>query len=138
MAKLPSVKSIRREDLSPDAPSWVDNLLGTLTIFMESVYSALNKDITFTENIACNIREFVINTKNNYTSGNFDAFTFPSGLRSKPNGVIVLSVTNQTNPDTLFTSAVSLDWRDLSGQIQIRNITGLDNSKKYTIKVMVI
>jgi hypothetical protein len=136
MAKLPSVKSIRREDLPPDVPSWIDNLLGTLSIFMESVYSALNRDISFTENIACNIRDFVVSTKSNYTSGGWEALTFPSGLRFKPSGVLILQISD--TDQSVITSPVSLDWQDLSGTIQIRYISGLANSKKYNVRLLVL
>lgn len=138
MAVLPSVKSIRQEDIGPQAPDWIGLLLGPLNTFMESIYSALRKDITFTENIACNIRDFTIQTKSTYSTGGWELITFPSGLRTKPSGVLLLQVVDQTDPYTPMTTAVSLDWQDLSGNIQIRYISGLADSKKYLLRVLVI
>lgn len=136
MAFLPSVKSIRQEDIGPEAPSWIGNLLGPLTIFMESVYSAFNKQITFQENISCNIREFVINTRNDYGSGGWDNLTFPSNLRRKPIGVLVLQVIESDG--TVMTSSVFPSWVDLSGDIQIQYVSGLSANTKYTLRFLVV
>ncbi len=38
MAKIPAVKSIRIEDISPEAPQWINNLLSPLNSFMENIY----------------------------------------------------------------------------------------------------
>lgn len=136
MAFLPTVKSIRREDIGPDAPDWVDNLLGPLTTFMEAIYSALNKQITFQENIACTIREFQFSTSSTYTTGDFEVITFPSGLKTKPIGCMILQILNTSNA-SVIKQAVSLHWEDLSGTITIRYISGLDDSTKYSMRVLV-
>lgn len=138
MAVLPSIKSIREEDIGPEAPSWIGNLLGPLTIFMEAIYSALNKDITFSQNIACTIRDFTIQTKSTYSIGDFEPITFPSGLKSKPTGVLVMQVQDVNSPYTPITSAVSCSWQDISGDIKIVYIAGLADSKKYNIRFLVI
>lgn len=136
MAFLPTVKSIRREDIGPEAPDWVDNLLGPLTTFMEAIYSALNKQITFQENIACTIREFQFSTSSTHTTGDFEAITFPSGLKTKPIGCMILQILNTSNA-SVIKQAVSLHWEDLSGTITIRYISGLDDSTKYSMRVLV-
>lgn len=136
MAFLPTVKSIRREDIGPEAPDWVDNLLAPLTTFMETIYSAFNKQITFQENIACTIREFQFNTDSTYTSGDFTAITFPSGLKTRPIGCYVMQILNTTDA-SVITNAVSLYWEDLSGTIKISYISGLNDSTKYSVRVLV-
>jgi hypothetical protein len=137
MAVLPTVKGIRREDLGPEAPSWVDQLLSPLSSFMEAIYSAFNKQITFTENIACKFQESTFTTSSAYSTGTFDPIIFPSGLRGRANGVIALSATDQTNK-LVIKKAVSLAWEDLSGDIKINYITGLENSTKYFVRMLVI
>jgi hypothetical protein len=136
MAFLPTVKSIRREDIGPEAPGWVDNLLAPLTTFMESIYSALNKQLTFQENIACTIRDFQFSTSSTYNTGDFTAINFPSGLRTKPIGCMILQITNTTDA-SVITSAVSLAWEDLSGNIKINYVSGLTNSRQYNMRLLV-
>jgi hypothetical protein len=135
MAFLPTVKSIRREDIGPEAPAWVDNLLGPLTTFMEAIYSALNRQLTFQENIACTIRDFSFTTSSTYNTGDFTAINFPSGLRTKPIGCMILQITNANA--SVITSAVSLSWEDLSGNIKINYVSGLANSNQYNMRLLV-
>lgn len=135
MAFLPTVKSIRREDIGPEAPDWVDNMLGPLTTFMEAIYSALNKQLTFQENIACTIRDFQFSTSSTYSSGDFTAITFPSGLKNKPIGCMILQILNASDA-SVIKQAVSLSWEDLSGTIRINYVSGLDDSTKYTMRIL--
>jgi hypothetical protein len=135
MAFLPTVKSIRREDIGPEAPAWVDNLLGPLTTFMEAIYSALNRQLTLQENIACTIRDFSFTTSSTYNTGDFTAINFPSGLRTKPIGCMILQITNANA--SVITSAVSLSWEDLSGNIKINYVSGLANSNQYNMRLLV-
>lgn len=104
---------------------------------MESIYSALNRQLTFQENITCNLRELVVNTASNYTTGTFTPITFPTNLRGrKPIGVLILQITESTG--AVITNAVTPSWVDLSGQIQINYISGLENSKQYTVLFLVV
>jgi hypothetical protein len=137
MATLPSVKSIRREDLGNDIPEWVSFLLAPLTTFMEAIYSALNKQFTFQENIACNLRQLTFTTSSGYTGGAFTALIFPSNLRGrKPIGVLILQITESTG--LLITKAVSPSWVDISGTISVNYIAGLENSKQYEVLFLVV
>lgn len=61
MANLPKITRIRREDL-PDAPGWIEKLLYPLNLFMEGVYQALNKNLTYAENLAAKVVEFEFTT----------------------------------------------------------------------------
>lgn len=135
MAFLPPVKSVRREDLGPDAPAWVDNLLGPLTVFMEAIYSALNKQITIRENIAATIREFNFVTKSNYSTGGWDIIQFPSGLKTKPTACWVGYI-QEANQSIIY-DPVTVSWEDLSGDIRVNYITGLSNSTQYTVRLIV-
>ena len=137
MASLPSIKSIRVEDIGANTPEWLPNLLGPLTIFMEAIYSALNKQLTFQENIACNLRQLAVNTSSGYTGGAFTPIVFPTNLNGrKPIGCLILQITESTG--AVITNAVSPSWLDLSGQIQINYISGLANSKQYNVTFLVV
>lgn len=65
MAKLPTSKKVLREDVK-EAPSWIEVILSTMNSFFEDVYFALNKQITFRENISCQIKELEIETSSTY------------------------------------------------------------------------
>lgn len=142
MARLPNQKRIMREDLQ-DAPSWIDRLLFPLNSFMESVYYALNKNITFNENIACQIREITFTTPSTYGVGSpvgvdFDEIRFSNQLRTVPQGVIIMQLNITNSVDTPLYTAQSLHWYHDDGIIYIPYISGLSASTDYTLRVLVI
>ena len=57
MSALPPIKRITKEDLR-EAPNWIDRLLIPLNQFFDSVYGALNRNLTFEENIRCQVQTF--------------------------------------------------------------------------------
>lgn len=138
MSFLPTIKSIRKEDLGADAPTWVDNLLTPLNSFIESVYTILNKNLSFTDNINCRIFEYTFSTKTNYNSGGWDNINISVKLTNKINGCILLSVNNLTDTATVSTTAKTIEWEEQPNTCRIKFITGLANSTKYKIKVLII
>lgn len=141
MAKLPNQKRITREDLR-EAPNWIVRLLTPLNSFMETVYYALNRDITYTENIACQIKEIDFTTQADYSTASpvvdgFPPLQFTHTLKTKPIGVEKLQIIENGNADTVITEVVSLDWYSSNGVVYITYITGLKDSTEYTIRVLV-
>ena len=132
--KLPSQKRILREDLK-GAPDWVNGIIGPVNSFMETVYQAMNKNITFKDNIASFIREFRVTTDATYPT--IPAVTtFNNELKTKSIGLsTIYAVDSSYNPAP---GPVYCAWVEDNGIITISNITGLEPSKTYTIRVMVI
>lgn len=140
MAKIPAVKSIRIEDISPEAPQWINNLLSPLNSFMENIYSALIKNITFTDNIACMIKDIDFRTTGNYTSSTkeFDTINITNTLKTTAQGLFIMNLYNSTDPYSKITNAVTPFWIDDNGIIKIQYITGLADSTNYKGKVLII
>lgn len=138
MARIPSQRRIIREDLS-EAPGWIEKLLTPLNSFMEAIYSALNKNLTFTENIRSQIAFLEFETAPSYVASNtFEPLRFENFMRQRAVGVIVLQayVLDQLNEP--MASAVTCDWYEDQGQIVIKYISGLSDSTFYKIRVLVI
>lgn len=139
MARLPLVKRILKEDL-PEAPDWVTRLLYPLNLFFENVYNALNKNITFSENIQSEIKTLTFATNSAYdgTQANFDVLKFPRGLKVQPTGLLLLKIVQVEDSFTSITTAPFVNWADINGVINIYLITGLTASKTYKISVLLI
>lgn len=134
MAGLPSVRRILKEDLK-EAPSWIDRLLLPLNMFLDSVYSALNKNLTFGDNVKGQFKSFTVKAG---VAATDNIYEFACSI-SNPQGVILLSVVQQSNTYTPLTSAPQIaSWSYSDGMIYIDSITGLTNGEKYLIKVLVI
>ena len=131
--KLPSTRRILREDLK-GAEDWVNGLIDPINSFMESVYLALNKNITFQENILSNIKEVTFRTTSAYPT--METLSFQSNLKSKAIGVIVISA-YEKETYTPADGPVYPAWVEQNGSIVISKISGLLASKVYEIRFLV-
>ena len=135
MAKLPSIKKILKEDLK-DSPIWVDKMLYVLNRFMEEIYGALNRDLTFTDNIASSFKSISISTYANYPTS-FDTMKIANPLRTNPTGVILIRSINSDN-NSPIKSAIGIDWDFLDGNIRILHVSGLAASTNYQLSFLII
>lgn len=132
--KLPNQKKILREDLK-GAPDWINPLIGTLNSFMETVYQALNHNITLQENVNSFVKEITYKTPSTYPTG-VDTVTFISTLKTKPIGVQLLQVYDKATY-TPPPGPVFIPWVEDNGNIVIYPITGLEADKTYLIRILV-
>lgn len=138
MSFLPNVKQVRREDLGDKAPSWVDNLLSVINSFMESVYTILSGNLSLTDNINCRIFSYVFTTKSDYTTGGFDAIKISIELNNKINGVLVFAVNNLSDTSAISLTAKTIEWEEQPKICKINYISGLANSTKYNVRLLII
>lgn len=135
MASLPPYRRIGLEDIK-GAPSWVEGFIAILNNFMETVYGALNRNLTFAENFRAEYKTF------NLTAGataDLNKFRFTTSLKLKPTGVLPLSVTELGGNYVVLANPFSIpSWRWESGQIVIESITGLTSGEQYAVSVLVI
>ena len=131
--KLPTIKKILREDLK-DAPNWVSGIIDPFNSFAEAIYQAMNKNITFSENVACFIKEIVYTTPAGYPT--MDDIEFMNELKVKATGIFVMQAVERST----YVPAVGpvyVPWIEDSGSIIVSSITGLAASKTYNIRLLV-
>lgn len=131
--KLPNVKKILREDLK-DAPSWVNGIIDPINSFMENIYQGMNKNLTFSENIASFIKEISYQTPSTYPT--MEDYQFMSTLKTKAVGVQLLQVYDKATylppPGPVY-----IPWIDDNGTIILKAITGLQADKTYILRLLV-
>lgn len=131
--KLPNVKRVLREDVK-GAPSWINPLIDVLNSFMETIYQAMNKNITFSENIGCTIKEITYKTPASYPL-NVDEVEFLSELKFRATSLMVMQVVERVAylppPGPVY-----VPWTENSGTIKIGTITGLEANKTYTVRLL--
>lgn len=132
--KLPSQKKILKEDLK-EAPGWISGLIDPLNSFMESTYQALNRNLTFTENIASFVKEITYKTPATYPTGQ-EVVRFKNDLKTKPIGCMVMQVYEKTSY-TPAPGPVYVPWIEDAGSIVISPITGLEADKTYLIRLLI-
>lgn len=135
MSALPPYRRIGLEDIK-GAPSWIEGLITILNNFMETVYGALNRNLTFSENFRAEFKTF------NLTGGasaDLNKFRFTTSLKLKPIGLLPMAVTELGGDYVVLTNPFSIpSWRWESGQIIIESITGLTSGQQYNVTVLVI
>ena len=62
MSIIKGVKNIRREDLSADAPEWIDALLTPLNTFMDTTITALRNGLNHRDNMRATLKKFAFTT----------------------------------------------------------------------------
>jgi len=139
VARLPTIRRLLRENI-PEAPDWIDKLLNPLNKFFEETFAALDKNITFEENIRAQLKSITFTTGAAYdgTAANFEMLVFSSTLPTKVQGVIIMQIKADTDNYTPIEGDVCLDWQEINKEVQVGLIRGLSTSTKYILNVLVI
>jgi hypothetical protein len=137
--KLPAFNRILREDLR-EAPTWIDKVIYPVNSFFENAYNALNKGLTFEENISSQIKDLSIVTTAAYdgTAAHWTMVTFQSSLKRKAKGLLLLQIVQVGSVYAPIEGDVYVDWEDQNGQIRIGLVRGLSASKSYQMRVLLI
>lgn len=133
MSKLPPQTKILREDVK-DAPPWVSKIIDPFNSLASTMYNALNRNLTFSENLACFVKEITYKTTSAYPVEVDVSFT--NELKFKATGLILLQAVERTTYDPP-PGPVYVPWTEENGLIVVKPITGLVASKTYTIRLLV-
>src|SRR4030095_1820923 len=131
MALLPTSKRISKEDV-PGSPGWVAPLLAGINTFFLAIWDALSGNITFGENITCQIKEISFTTSEDYSIGDWVAVSFLKTLKTKAQAVVLLQILQDEETYTPVLEAVTVhNWLDVNGYIKIYHIPGLEDETTY-------
>lgn len=128
---LPDIRRLNREDFQ-DAPNWVDPMLNSLNIFMDSVYNILNKHVSLSENLNAQFITLKVSVK---SDGTINPIKQKLSIRGKITGLVVVRVISE---DVANITTPFLVWNQTADVLEITKIANLNNSKDYKIIVLVI
>ncbi len=133
--KLPSIKKILREDLK-DAPDWVNGLIDPLNNFMETVYQALNKNLTLNENINSFTTELNYRTVSTYPTDQ-PTLSFMNTLKTRPFGIQIMQILDKSTYLPPSGAVGVLPWTYSGNQIDIHTIQGLTADTLYILRLVI-
>ena len=134
MAPLPKIRKIFTDDYK-DAPLWFSKFIITINLFLDAVYYALNRNLSFNENINSQIITIPFIAK---ASAAYNKLNFATDLKSV-NGIIIIKAVQKATTYTVLASAINIpSWRYLDGQIYVDSITGLTAAATYDLTFLVI
>jgi len=131
---LPSFKRL----LEQDYPGEFKKLIGTLALSLNNgvgvLYDALNNGLTIRDNFKASIRDITLTVDANGKPTQNSAFTLNTS--DKVEGVVVLSAVNQINSNIAPLAAVFVSGAQSTNSYIISNVTGLQPSTLYTIRIV--
>ena len=131
MSQLPPINRLTLEDFPTEQRKWLGQLIQPLNQFIESVYSALNRNLTVSENCSGDIKLVELDG------------TFPVklswSLRSKPVAVLVGNVYKSDGSSLTLSAACFVQWSfNQSSQLQIDSVVGITPSGSTKYKVQLV
>lgn len=135
--KLRPLTRIVVEDFKQENQELVNKLAAALNPFLEQMNQILTKNVDF-ENLNQQIVTFTTTVNASGKPSGFD--TISHSLKTKPQGIIVVSASNQTDstyPTSTPFVSYTFDGTDYS-KIKINAILGLPADKKFTISCLII
>lgn len=132
--KLASYRRIITQDYTEEDQELIEQLGSTVNDSFNSVYSALNKRLNLTDNIAATVKELVVTLDSNGIPQQLTRFSL-----DVPNASVV-QVTcgrarNITNPSIYPTAAPFISFTQSGNSIIINHITGLAAGQQWRIIV---
>lgn len=131
MSTLPPIQRLVLEDFPTDERKWLGKLLQPVNQFFESVYSALNRNLSLADNLSADVRTVELD-------GQFPlklAWT----LKSKPAAVLVGDVYRTDGTTITLSAAVFVQWQfNQSSQLQIDGVVGITPSGTAKYKVSLV
>lgn len=134
MSRLPDIKRLVKEDFPSDQQQMIEKIGFVINIFMEQVVRVLNKNIDF-DNLNQEIKDITVSVDG--TGKPIQVLQIKTSL-SKPKGIICIKADNSTNSTIYPTGAVQLNYTLNGDIITVNNITGLQASQKYALKILII
>ena len=137
MGRIPDIKRLRKEDFDKEDQAIIEKIAYSLNTFMDQVIFLFNKNIDF-QNLNQIIIDYTISTD---SSGNLinPPNIVTNNLNSKPQGIICISATNLINSTVYPISQPFISFTLINNTtIDVLNITGLQNSSQYSLKLLII
>ena len=135
--KLASYKRIITQDYKAEDQDLIEQLASPINDSFNSIYNALNKRITFSENIASTVKQVVVTLDATGKPAQFIQFTV-----DVPNvpviGVRCERAVNITNPGTYPTAAPFVSFTQNGNTIVINHITGLQPNQQWRLTLIAI
>lgn len=139
MSNLPEIRRLMVEDFSDVEGDWIERLIYPINQFNEGVYNVLNQGISITDNIIGSVVTANFTTLSDYISAqNFNAVSLLWKYKTQPKVVLMGRIYETDSTSIMKSAAIMTDWIYTAGQVQVRYITGLKNSTKYTATFLLL
>jgi len=137
MAKLPNFRRLYSSDFEPDKKDLIDRLGTSLNNAIETLFDALNKKLTFRDNISATIVELSVTVNSGGVPNKPTSFKLDA-RQTIVEGLMVIDAVGTTDPLLFPTAGVFVSFTKNENIIIIRNVKGLQAEKPYTLKIIAL
>jgi len=130
MSLKPTISSIPRENI-PGAPSWIENLLYPVNLFIQGINQGWTS-LNYRENFDC--EEKSVQIFGNATPG-LNIITIALTKAQRPKEIRVRQIYQSDNLGSIFT--VDVKWTYNNGVVTINSIPDLQTGVLYTILLVI-
>lgn len=135
--RLGTFRKIISSDYDAEYKPLIDTLGNSLNNSIMDLYSALNNNLTFSDNFLCTMTSFDVTVDSTGKPNNTTQFKL-GGKQTSANGIIVINAYGKNNTNLAPSGAVFVQFINNQGIIQVQNVKGLQADTPYTIKVVVV
>lgn len=139
MANLPTTRRITQEELQGEPEQQIETMVRPINLFFESLYTALNKDLTVQENMDAQVTTVRFKVPEDYPS--LDAWVdinFQLEMKRTPSGAHVLHLEEVDNLTEVHDQPVWADVKFIPGEASIKYITGVQPCRSYNITLLIL
>lgn len=132
--RLPSFKRLFTQDYDKDDQQLVDKLSVSLNSGIESLYEAINNNLSLKDNIKCTVKNVTLQV----TGAGIPKIptSFIQDIKGRIYGISVINAVNVTNPTSYLPSAPFITWSQNDTIVTIRHVTGLEQDFTYTLTLI--
>jgi hypothetical protein len=112
----------------------VDQLAVSLNIGIESLYNALNKNVSLKDNMLCTVKDLTITV--DATGKPTTSTQFALDISGQIIGTQVIYAINTTNSASYPTGGIFISFTQTTTGVLINNITGLPANQAFTVRVV--
>lgn len=137
--KLGSFRRLYSSDFKPEYKELIDQIGTTYNPNIESIYDALNKKLSFADNIASTIVTFNVTVNSDGTPTRKTQVKLDNSQLNTPVlGAIVLQAVGSRDTTLLPTAGVYVSVSKNESSLIIQNIKGLQADSPYNVTILVI
>lgn len=133
--RLPNFQRLYSNDFTAEQKDLVNKLSVSLNIGIDTLYQALNKQVSLNDNIDCIVKSVDVTVNASGIPTSTTSFKLDDISRNVI-GVQVLKADNQTNTSTYPTGGVFITFAQTQNGIQLLHVTGLPASNRFTLKIV--
>lgn len=133
--KLPSFKRLNTVDFKDEEKDFVGRISFPLNTGIENLYNLVDKNVSLSDNINCEVREILVTVDAAGKPIRPVSFSVRNNFRAL--GCQVILAQNSRSTSVFPTSSPFISFNQNSNIIDVLNVSGLQASQEYFIRVIV-